>query len=400
MGEGPSPEASLSRLGDRGGGWSSGGDTGTLGWEGSSNVTMERKGSSGAGAWLSVGENGAGSLGQSTLLTPSVETDDWGSVSPGQGPSSGGHNLWGRCEVIDEDPNGGASGGIPSLSSEAKGKRENGMHSKENPTSSLSWGDTRNISPGNVVGTNWKSSGSSAESVRNDDCQPSQQHFCGTDLSVGTNSSQGEDILPPTISSSASRASSKQEVGVEWEELDRVSVSSSERETFGSNGNSGTSGQAQETLRPHTSSPGSFSHHHPDTLIGSSHAGGEGQLSGSSNFSAKSNDIHMNSSSSDDSESFGYSRIISPRNGAGTPVQGRLGGSATPTQSRGGGIKNDGGTVGGETSGGNCWRAGRLNIAGMSSVGNGGGMSNWKGDLGKGGGGYQNRLSNARKPTR
>ena len=400
MMDGSSPASSLpptssSGLGVGGDGWGGSRESGPVRWEGSISATIEQRGA----GWLSTGENEAGNGSHLTPVDASVTTDRWTSVSPGQGPpSGGGHNPWGRV-MIDEASNslaGVSSGALPSLSAGAQGDRENGVHSKENFSSlPLSWRDTRSKSPGNTMSSNRNMDKSPGESARNEDRQSLQQHMSSTDLPAGTNSSQSEEVpvdtLPPTASSSAGKALSKQEAGVvEWEELDGVSASSSERETLG--GSSSNGRHAQEILRMHASSPGNLTQHHPN---GSNPTSNEGQLSGCSNLlpTCKSHDGHMNSLSSDDSENFGHAQTISPRNGAGTPVQGRQNGSSTPTQSRGGAIKNDGGVEG---SGGSCWRVGRLNLGSTSGGGSG---SNWKGDAGRGGGnGYPSRSSSPRKP--
>lgn len=389
--------------------WNGMPDAGTSVWEGSGSSTgLERRSSSSSG-WLPMTESRGGGP-----VTPSAENEGWESVSSGQSSLSSGRSLWGQCEIVDENMSigsGSSSGTLTSLPTEAKGgKRENRKYSNPSLPRSMSWAESGHIpgsgdrklpmegipreQPGRIDERQYSNS-------RMDDRQVVQQHGGGVDLSVGTSSSQGEEGVGPLPQG---RLSSKPEAGrLEWEDIDRMSVSSSEREAFGSNTYAGSGGQSQENQGPSLSLGASAStggYPHPESLPMSGHHPCEVQVPARNTFTSHSQDGHV--SGSDDSESFGGGLHISPRNGAGTPVQGRHSESATPTQGRGNGGKGESGSgaAGGEGSG-NCWHGRRLNLGGTSSVANGAVSTGWRPDPGRGGGNsYQSRSTSPRKPSR
>lgn len=336
------------------GGWSHGMPERGSGWRnvaaastnaGSSSAGWDASGSSGGteksgSGWVST-ERGA------TNRPSSISADGWGSKSarPPQGNQKG---VWDKGSEITSQEGKAKQG---ALSEERRGHEGGGVNGIS------MWG--ANKTPRDVVGTNWKVS---EDSAGNDD-----QH--SSDYSTDTYSPPNEDR--PSVEPNRQR---KQDG-----DLDHVSLSS---DTHGYS-------HSQESYRGVNSSPAAFG---PSETISLGSSGGNshsGDYQSSGNFSS-SHDSHV-IGGSDEADNHGfespYSRV-SPRNGAGTPIQagGRSGG-VTPTQ-------------GGKDRGENAWSMRVRSTSSVSSVGSG---SSWKGSADSkngGGAGFPGRSNSPRKNSR
>ena len=346
-------------------------------WGGSSDGNLESSTTTGSGwgelpktsnsegnmegnGWL-PSSSGEDSGGNGSRGSGNNQSDGWQESSLKQGHPRNDKAMWDGEESGRQSP-----GGLVMGSSRGEVK-QNGMNSKGiSPSSNgiSSWG--ANKSPGDMMGNNWNIENSG---------RVDGNHVCSPPSDDNSNMSGGDG---------SSNERGKQEMGAEWE-WDKASLSSNEHDTrslpLGQDGN-----------RPVATSPAFFSSHDYSSLENSRNSS-RNETHPSGNFSSSYDGNVITSDSMENLGGFESSYMhASPRNGAGTPIQGvHSGGRGTPTQS------NRTAEGGGE----NCWRRKVGSTSSLNSVGSG---SSWKGSGGEtrngGAGNFQSKTNSPRKSGR
>ncbi len=380
----------------------SGGSGGTSGWGDELNASSSTMGSGGDGKsgsnWVSTDADRSDGDGVSAISATTIKCNRSPASSSSSNRTDGGHSSTsggGGGSGGNGNSGGGGGGGSgsgwrsksprqerPPYDKGAWGSsegRENGGHT-QSPVASL---ELRN-------GDNIISNGISAWGLKN--VAGSEERNQGNDRrSDGSCLPQMEGVGIDTIGRGRPKGD------VEWEQSDRLSIMGNEQGAATPGYSSHT--HSQENCRPVANSPAVFGY--PDNVsVGSSNGSnnGRGDIQLSGNYS-NSHDSHV--TGSDDMESHGFESLhshISPRDGAGTPIQNHSGGAVTPTKNGGGGAKTEGGGFSE-----NYWRAGRMNVGSTSSVSSVGNNSSWKSESKNGGGGIyqqQNRTNSPRKMNR